>query len=143
MGNEKHVNFTIPQSVCEKIDEEADELNMSRASYIRKHFHAGRRLFQSSGKLDREMLERLVKNDEAAALREEPTIDAEGIEEEILPVLPIDKQRAITKDELRKEIFGTVDKQRDRINKALTYLEDRDQITFTADGGDPVVYKNE
>jgi len=138
------VNFQLPEDVVDEIDNEADDIGMSRAEYIRKHFHAGRRLFQSSGKVDRKMLQQLVEDDKAAALGEDLTSDAEGTEDEILDRLPTDKTRAATKDELRIEIFGTTEEQRNRVDDALDYLEERGQISYTVDDNDePVIYKND
>jgi hypothetical protein len=140
----KRVNFPLPGDVVDEIDNEADDLGMSRAEYLRKHLHAGRRLFQSSGKLDQKMLQQLVEGDKAAALNEDLTTDAEGTEDEILAILPTDKTRAATKDELRIEIFGTTEEQRNRVNDALDYLEERDQISYTVnDDDEPVIYKND
>ncbi|EMA66209.1 hypothetical protein C462_16291 [Halorubrum distributum JCM 13916] len=117
---------------------------MSRAEYVRKHLNAGRRLFQSSGKVDRKMLQQLVEDDEAAALRDNLTTDAEGTEDEILAILPTDKSRAATKDELRTEIFGTTEEQKNRLSETLHYLEERDQISYTInDDEEPVIYKND
>jgi len=139
-----HINFTLPEDVTDEIDNEADNLGMSRSEYIRKHLHAGRRLFQSSGKLDRKTLQQLVEDDEAAALRDDLTTDAEGIEDEILAILPTDKARAATTDDLRTEIFGTVEDQKERLDNALGYLEEREQISYTVNSdGDPVIYKHE
>jgi len=138
------VNFRLPEDVVDEIDNEADDIGMSRADYIRKHLHAGRRLFQSSGKLDRKMLQQLVEDDKAAALDEDLTSDPEGTEDEILARLPTDKTRAATKDELRIEIFGTTEEQRNRVDDALDYLEERDQISYTVnDDDEPVIYKND
>ena len=140
----KQMSFELPEDVVREIDNEADDLDMSLSKYVRKHLHAGRRLFQSSGKLDRKMLQQLVEDDKAAALGDDLTTDAEGTEDEILAILPTDKNRAATKDELRTEIFGTIEKQRDRLSDALDYLEERDQISYTVDNDDePVVYKND
>jgi len=137
------VNFQLPDDVVDEIDNEADDLGMSRSEYLRKHFHAGRRLFQSSGKLDRKMLQQLVEEDRAAALGENLNTDAEGSEDEILAILPTDKTRAVTKDELRIEIFGTTEEQKDRIDDSLDYLEERGQISYTANGDEElVVYKD-
>jgi Arc/MetJ-type ribon-helix-helix transcriptional regulator len=140
----KNVSFTLPESVVDEIKDEADDLGMSQAEYIRKHLNAGRRLFQSSGKLDRKMLQQLVEKNKAAALGDDLATDAEGTEDEILAILPTDKNRAATKDELRTEIFGTIEEQRDRLSKALDYLEERDQISYTVNNnGEPVIYKND
>jgi len=140
----KTLSFQLPQDVVDEIDNEADDLGISRSEYIRKHLHAGRRLFQSSGKLDQKMLQQLVEDDKAAALGGDLTTDAEGTEDEILAILPTDKTRAATKDELRTEIFGTSEEQKNRLSEALDYLEERGQISYTVNNdGDPVIYKNE
>ncbi|MFC7188381.1 ribbon-helix-helix protein, CopG family [Halorubrum yunnanense] len=138
------MSITLPEDVVDEIDNEAGNLGMSRSEYVRKHLHAGRRLFQSSGKLDRKMLQQLVEDDEAAALQDDLTTDAEGTEDEILAILPTDKNRAATKDELRTEIFGTTKEQKNRLSEALDYLEERDQISYTVNNnGEPVIYKND
>ena len=140
----KNVSFKLSQDLVDEIDNEADDLGMSRSEYIRKHLHAGRRLFQSSGKLNRKMLQQLVEDNKAAALGEDLTTDAEGVEDEILAMLPTDKTRAATKDELRTEIFGTIEEQKNRLSEALDYLEERDQISYTVNNdGEPVIYKND
>jgi len=139
----RRVSFQLSDDVVDEIDNEADDLGMSRSEYLRKHLHAGRRLFQSSGKLDRKMLQQLVEEDRAAALGENLNTDAEGSEDEILAILPTDKTRAVTKDELRIEIFGTTEEQKDRIDDSLDYLEERGQISYTANGDEElVVYKD-
>jgi len=138
------MTFKLPKDVVDEIDKEADDLGMSRSKYVRKHLHAGRRLFQSSGKLDRKMLLQLVEDDKAAALGDGLTTDSEGTEDEILAILPTDKNRAATRDELRTEIFGTTEEQKNRLSEALDYLEERDQISYTVnDDGEPVIYKND
>ena len=140
----KSLGVKLPKDVVDEIDNEADDLGMSRSEYIRKHIHAGRRLFQSSGKLDSKMLQQLVEDDKAAALGDDLTIDAEGTEDEILAILPTDKNRAATKNELRTEIFGTVEDQKKRLDNALEYLEEREQISYTVNSdGDPVIYRHE
>jgi hypothetical protein len=106
---------------------------MSRSEYIRKHLHAGRRLFQSSGKLDRQLLSQLVEGDESAHLSDDLTTDADGLADEIRAALPADKERALTKEEVHKAVFGTVDEQRKQIDKTLEYLKERDQIDMTVD----------
>ena len=134
----KKVTVQLSEDIVDEISNEADDLGMSRAEYIRKHLHAGRRLFRSSGKLDRKMLQQLVEDDKAAALGENLTTDAEGTEDEILDILPTDKNRAAT------EIFGTTKEQRNRLSEALDYLEERDQISYTVNNDDePVVYKDD
>ena len=140
----RNMNFQLPEDVVDEIDNEADNLGMSRSEYIRKHLHAGRRLFQSSGKLDRKMLQQLVEDDEAAALQDDLTTDAEGIEDEILAILPTEKDRAATKDQIRTEIFGTIEDQEKRLDEALEYLEEREQISYTVNSdGNPVIYRHE
>jgi len=138
------MNIRLPEDVADEIYNEANNLGMSQSEYIRKHLHAGRRLFQSSGKLDRKMLQQLVEDDEAAALRDDLTTDAEGIEDEILAILPTDKARAVTTGDLRTEIFGTIENQKERLDNALEYLEEREQISYTVNSdGDPVIYRHE
>jgi histidyl-tRNA synthetase len=128
------IGFITDAATIERIDEEADQLGMSRAEYIRTHLHAGRRLFRSSGKLDRQLLSQLVEGDESAHLSDDLTTDADGLADEIRAALPADKERALTTDEVRKAVFGTTDEQRDQVEQALEYLAERDQIDITVNG---------
>lgn len=128
------VNFGIEATVLETIDDEADQLGMSRSEYIRSHLHVGRRLFQSSGKLDRQLLSQLVEGDESAHLSDDLTTDTDGLADEIRAALPADKERALTTNEVRKAVFGTTDEQRDRVEQALESLAERDQIDITVNG---------
>lgn len=140
----EYIGLRLEEDVVDEIDNEADNLGMSRSEYIRKHLYAGRRLFQSSGKFDRKMLQQLVEDDEAAALQDDLTTDAEGIEDEILAILPTEKARAATKDQIRREIFGTIEYQQKRLDDALEYLEERGQISYTVNSdGNPVIYRHE
>ena len=131
---EKQIGIRMEATTVETIDDEADQLGMSRADYIRSHLHAGRRLFQSSGKLDRQLLSQLVEGDESAHLSDDLTTDADGLADEIRAALPADKERALTTDEVRKAVFGTTDEQRDQVEQALEYLAERDQIDITVNG---------
>lgn len=127
------VSVTMPEATVETIDEEADQLGMSRAEYIRQHLHAGRRLFQSSGKLDRQLLEALVDGDESAHLSDDLTTDASGIEDDILTNLPRSEDRALSREELREAVFGTLDEQLEQVNDALKYLRERDRVAVNLD----------
>lgn len=121
-------------AAVKRIDEEADQLGMSRSEYIRKHLYAGRRLFRSSGKLDRQLLSQLVEGDESAHLSDDLTTDADGLADEIRAALPADEERALTNEEVRKAVFGTTDEQREQVQQALEYLAERDQIDITVNG---------
>ena len=132
--SQEQVNFNVDVATVKRIDEEADQLGMSRSEYIRKHLLAGRRLFRSSGKLDRQLLSQLVEGDESAHLSDDLTTDADGLADEIRAALPADKERALTTDEVRKAVFGTTDEQRDQVEQALEYLAERDQIDITVNG---------
>jgi len=133
MGN-KTMTFRMEATAAETVGDEADQLGMSRSEYIRSHLHAGRRLFQSSSKLDRQLLSQLVEGDESLHLSDDLTTDADGLADEIRAALPADKERALTTDEVRKAVFGTTDEQRDQVKQALEYLAERDQIDITVNG---------
>ena len=121
-------------AAVKRLDEEADQLGMSRSEYIRTHLHAGRRLFRSSGKLDRQLLSQLVEGDESPHLSDDLTTDADGLADEIRAALPADEERALTNEEVRKAVFGTIDEQQKQVRKALEYLTERDQIAMDVDG---------
>lgn len=128
------LTITIPESDLELVEDEADQLNMGRIEYVRQNFYAGRRLFQSSAKLDRSLLSELIEGDQSAHISSSLSTDAEGIEDEIRTKLPVDKTRASNAEEIRKDIFGTIDEQKEQIKQALEYLDERDQISVTVDG---------
>ncbi|MDL0144699.1 hypothetical protein [Halobacterium salinarum] len=130
----KSISLRMEDTAVETIDDEADQLGMSRAEYIRSHLHAGRRLFQSNGKLDRQLLSQLVEGDESPHLSDDLTTDADGLADEIRAALPADKERALSTDEVRKAVFGTTDRQRDQVEQALESLAERDQIDITVNG---------
>lgn len=136
MGEErKPVAIQMAESTVDIIDDEADRLNMSRSEYIRQHLHAGRRLFQSSGKLDTQMLADLVEDDEAAHLSDDLTTDADGLADDIKAALPTDKDRALTKEQVRKAVFGTDEQQTEKVQETLGYLYERDQIELDPTNG--------
>lgn len=132
----------VSEELKSVIETEADELNMGQAEYARKRFRAGRLLFNSSGKLNKETLADWIEDDEAAHL--DPTratdADAEGIEDEVLSLLSVDKHRAMAPSEIRKEIFGPVEAQEEQIEKTLEYLDSQDQISYNKNGE---VYRDE
>jgi hypothetical protein len=130
----KSISFSMEATAAETIDDEADQLGMSRSEYIRAHLNAGRRLFQSSGKLDRQLLSQLVEVDESDHLSGDLKADADGLVDEIRAALPADKECALTTDEVRKAVFGTTDEQRDQVEQALESLSERDQIAITVNG---------
>ena len=130
----KRVSIKMEATTVEAIDDEADQLGMSRSKYIRSHLHAGRRLFKSSDKLDRQLLSQLVEGDESPHLSDDLTTDADDLADEIRAALPADKERALTTDEVRKAIFGTTDEQLNRVEQALEFLAERDQIDITVNG---------
>lgn len=135
----KQLSTEMAEKTVEKLDEEAGELNMSRAEYIRKHLQVGRRVMQASGQLDRDFLETVVEDD-TDHLTGDMATSLDEIEKEVLDVIPADSRRAVSAEAIRKSVFGTVDEQLEQVKDVLDVLNERGDITITADAE---VYKND
>jgi metal-responsive CopG/Arc/MetJ family transcriptional regulator len=129
----KVLSIQMPQEAVDNLDEEANQLNMSRSEYIRKHLRVGRRVMKASGQLDRDFLETIVE-EETDHLRGDITTSLDEIETEVLNVVPADSHRAASAEEIRKSIFGTVDEQLSQVKDVLEVLNQRDEINVTVDG---------
>lgn len=132
MGSKKvgHVR----SEVADEIDDEAEELGLSRAEYVRQRLNAGRVLFDA-GKLDTELLSQLTSSDGSERLSEDISTIDDDLSQRILSVLPQNEADSISTDELRTEIFGTPDEQREMIENTLRQLKNQDLVEPTFDGG--------
>lgn len=127
--NREQVNFTLDRARINELEAEADGLGLSRSAYMRQRIEAGRLLFQCSGSVDTEMLKALVK--EGAASFETDTDVAEitdDITETVREKLPADPDRAASKEEIRRMVFGTKDEQMQAVENALRQLDERGEV---------------
>jgi len=136
MGSgKKNVSFYMNRARVEEIDAEADEVGLSRSAYLRQRMEAGRLLFQCSGSVDTELLDTLVE--EGAASFETDTDVAEitdDITETVREKLPADPNRAASKEEIRRMVFGTKDEQLEAVENALKQLAERGETGRDFDG---------
>lgn len=124
----------IPENQAEQIEEEIEQLDMTKANYIRQMMLAGRRLFQS-GKLDTELLADLVETNGSERLEQDVETLDDDLSQQILSLLPSDENRSMTQDEIRLEIFGNQNDQDEKINKTLKALDDQGMVTRAFDAG--------
>ncbi|MGQ3330688.1 hypothetical protein [Halorubrum sp. FL23] len=122
----------LPDEEVDRVDEEANQLGMSRAEYVRKNIHIGRRVMQASGQLDRDFLA-TVAEDGTEHLDKGMTTSLDDIEDEILDALAADSRRAMSPEAVKEAVFGTEEEQIARIKDALDVLNERGDITITTD----------
>lgn len=133
MGNKTTLASTRRDYV-ERVDEEAEELGLSRNKYVRQRLNAGRLLFQA-GKLDVELLEELMETDGAERQDTDiETLDGD-ISQRVLSLLSTDEDRAATVEELRRDIFGTKQEQEELLTDVLKQLNDQGKIRPAFDEG--------
>lgn len=128
----------IPTEVAEQYSEEADELGLSRAEYVRKCIEIGRIIFQSSGDLNIERLRSLSEQNsdqDMSSNEDRVTISNDSLAGAILKNLPTDEERALSKEEIREAIFGTEQEQREQVTNELRDLRKRDRIEPLVDDG--------
>jgi hypothetical protein len=130
------LEFRPDDSHVEQVAAEADDLGVSRATYVQMMFEAGRRLFQASGKLDTDMLADLVDEGDHAFQSEKDLAEIENdISDEILIKLPSDPNRAASTEEVREMVFGTREEQMEVTEEALKQLYNQGKIESAFDGG--------
>jgi hypothetical protein len=128
----------IPEEVAEQYDDEAEELGLTRAKYVRQRVEAGRILFKTSGQIDTQLLKQLVNGDTATFDTDLNTLkdDIDGdFTNNILANLPTEENRKLTEEELREAIFGTEKEQLTQITKALKQLRKAGKIESLVGGG--------
>lgn len=132
MGSKKvgHVR----NEVADEIDDEAEELGLSRAEYVRQRLNAGRVLFDA-GKLDTELLSQLTSSVGSERPSEDISTIDDDLSQRILSILPQNEADSISTDELRTELFGTPDEQKEMIENTLRQLKDQGLVEPTFDGG--------
>lgn len=128
----------IPNEVAEQYSEEADELGLSRAEYVRKCIEIGRIIFQSSGELNIDRLRSLSEQNssqELSSTDQNVAIPNDNLAGAILKNLPADEDRALSKEEIRETIFGTEQEQREQVTEVLKNLRKSDRIEPLVDDG--------
>jgi|APHM01.1.fsa_nt_gi hypothetical protein len=129
---------TIGEAPEETVDEygsEAEELGISRAKYARHCIEVGRLVFQSSGEMNIERLRDLSEDTGTASIDSSLNTVEGDIQESILSNLPTDEHRALTKEEIRRAVFGTKEEQAEQIMKALKQLSNKKAIRPLVDDG--------
>lgn len=128
----------IPTEVAEQYSDEADEVGLSRAEYVRKCIEIGRIIFQSSGELNIERLRSLSEQNSKQELNSDNsdfTISDNNLAGAILKNLPTDEDRALSKEEIREAIFGTEQEQREKITEELKNLRKNNRIEPLVEDG--------
>jgi len=131
----ENLQFHLSEEHLAQIGEEAEELGLSRSKYARQRLEAGRLVFQSSDRLDVDTLSNLIDGNRTAPVDSELQTSDNDIKEQILTNLPTDEERALTKEDLRKTIFGSEDEQFEAIDAALRQLNDAGKVRPAFDGG--------
>jgi len=136
MGERKSVGFEMDTELVEQIDDEADELNISRSEYLRQLVQAGR-LIVDVGKLDTQMIRELVDDGVDSVEAQNNNIHKidEQIVEVVLDKLPRDENRAMSKDEVRELVYGSVDEQKENIDTVCKRLYEEDKLSRAYEGG--------
>ena len=111
----------IRSELADRYKEEADELGVSRAEYLRKCIEIGRLVFRTSGEIDIDRLRELTENESVSASSDLETSEGD-IAEAVLRNLPTDEDRALSPDELREVVFGTESEQHEEIVTTLEQL---------------------
>jgi len=124
-----------PDEVIDQYTAEAEELGLSRAKYVRECAEVGRMIFQSSGEIDVERFREITEKDHSSTTESDLKIKDENLSSTILSNLSTEGNRALTKEEIRRVVFGTEDEQIEQITNTLKQLHKQDQIEPLVDGG--------
>jgi len=112
MGESKHISVTVPEHILKEWEEEADEMNLTRAAFIRIHTEAGRKELSKLSPTATDS-EKTLSENVLSTIPEDEAKDPENIVEEII-------------EPLKKEI----------LHEILPELDDQDEIEFKpAEGG--------
>jgi hypothetical protein len=125
---------TARQELLDKYNEEAEELGISRAEYMRKCIQIGRLTFLSSGEVDIDRLRELTEKKSVSTETDIETSNGD-LTEAIMRNLPTDESRALSKEEIREVVFGTRSEQQEQITQALKHLRKAGMIEPLIDDG--------
>lgn len=125
---------TARQELLDKYNEEAEELGISRAEYMRKCIQIGRLTFLSSGEVDIDRLRELTEKKSVSTETDIETSNGD-LTEAIMRNLPTDESRALSKKEIREVVFGTRSEQQEQITQALKHLRKAGMIEPLIDDG--------
>lgn len=123
-----------PKEWVDELDKEANQLGLSRSAYVRQQINAGRLIF-NAGKLDVQLLDELMETDGSERLDNDIQTLDDDVSQQVLSVLPADESRAATIDELRREIFGTEEEQKELLKTVMKKLNNQGKIRPAFDGG--------
>jgi predicted transcriptional regulator len=125
---------SIPEKQAVRIEEEIEELDMSKAEYIRQMMMAGRLVFKTS-KLDTKLLNDLLETNGTERLEQDVEALDDDISQQILSILPTDEDRSMSENEIRLEIFGDQDEQKSKISDTLKALNNQGMVKRAFEGG--------
>lgn len=134
MGRNSKSLGNKPTDYVNQLDREAEAIGLSRSKYIQQRLDAGRHLFDT-GKVDVQLLNNLMETDGSERVNSDIQSIDDDISQAILNVLPADENRSATKEELRKEIFGTKEDQLEAITETLKSLNKQDKVRPAFEGG--------
>lgn len=117
----------VPEETADIYDAEAEQLGLSRSQYIRRCIDAGRTIFQSSDQADIKRLRELTEESQTSIDSDLVTADSD-LAGAILTNLPTEEHRALSKEEIRKAVFGTKDEQQKNVMDALKKLRQNGEI---------------
>lgn len=111
----------IREELGEKYSQEADEIGISRADYMRRCIEIGRLTFRTSGKVDIDRLRELTEKESVSTDSDLETSEGD-LGKAVLRNLPTDENRALSPEELREAVFGTEKEQQEEIKSTLEQL---------------------
>lgn len=140
------VSVRFDDSELEKIDDQAEKADLSRAEYIRQRFRAGQRLW-SSGVLDSDLLEALAENSDSKSTTPEKSNQTTTRREDSRPASPQhdlkkivlqniphkESGSGISDDELMNIVFGSEATREEALEEVIADLYGN-KITRRHDG---------
>jgi len=126
---------SLPDEYVNRLDEEAEELGLSRNKYVRQRLEAGRLLFECSDKLSTETLSDFADLDGSPTITNELETPDSDIANKILANLSTDEKRALEQEEIREAVFGSQEEQLETIDETLRELNERGIVRAAFEGG--------
>lgn len=117
----------VRKELGDKYTEEADELGLSRADYVRRCIEIGRLTFKSSGKIDVDRLRELTEGESVSTDSDLETSEGD-LADAVLRNLSTDEGQALSPEELREVVFGSEKEQREELSDTLKKLRKADMI---------------
>lgn len=137
MTDKKQLTATVSAEYHDQLEDEADEVGLSRAEYVRQRLQAGR-LVVDAGRVNLQTLEQMVDAGiESTEIGDDniSQIDDDDLASTVLDILPADESSAMSKDELRELVYGTQKEQEENIDNVTESLYKTDKIDSAYGGG--------